>query len=73
MNVKGMVTALVLVIVGIIVIFQIVGNTSGELTNASANISGSGFEIKDNFLVSPRPLANLFASNGDFICGGLEC
>jgi len=52
-NVKGMVTSLVLLIVAIIVIFQIVGQTSTDLTNAADNISGSGL-----------PLANLFASNG---------
>jgi hypothetical protein len=53
MNVKGMVTSVILVIIAIIVIFQIVGNTSTDLTNAAGNISGSGL-----------PLASLFQSNG---------
>ena len=52
-NVKEMVTSLVLLIVAIIVIFQIVGQTSTDLTSAADNISSSGL-----------PLANLFASNG---------
>ena len=48
-----MITGLILLIVGIIVIFQIVGQTATDLTSASDNISTSGL-----------PLASLFASNG---------
>lgn len=53
MNIKGMVTAVILTIIGIIIVFQIVGSTSTDLTLASGNISSSGL-----------PLANLFAANG---------
>ena len=52
-NVKGMVTAVILVIVAIIVIFNIVGGTSASLTDAATNISSSGL-----------PLATLFSSSG---------
>lgn len=52
-NVKGVVTGVVLLIVTIIVSFLIVGSTAGDLTTATDNISGSGL-----------PLASLFASNG---------
>lgn len=52
-NVKGVVTGVVLLIVTIIVSFLIVGSTAGDLTTAADNISGSGL-----------PLASLFASNG---------
>lgn len=52
-NVKTLVSGVVTLIVGIIIIFLIVGNTSADLTTASGNISGSGL-----------PLASLFASNG---------
>lgn len=53
MNVEKMVTSLVLVIVGIVVIFYIVGALAPTLTDAASNISGSGL-----------PLAGLFNSNG---------
>ena len=53
MDVGKMVTGVVLVIVGIVVIFYLVGNTAPTLTAAADNISGSGL-----------PLAGLFASNG---------
>lgn len=53
MKVAGMVTGLIMLIIGIVVIFNIVGNSSTTLTDASNNISGSGL-----------PLASMFASNG---------
>lgn len=52
-NVKKLVSGLILVIISIIIIFQIVGATSTDLTNAAANVTASGL-----------PLSNLFASNG---------
>lgn len=48
-----LISGLVLLIVGIVVIFYIVGGTAGTLTTAAGNISNSGL-----------PLAGLFASNG---------
>jgi hypothetical protein len=53
MMVKKIVTGLILGIIGIVVIFYIIGSTAGTLTEASGNISTSGL-----------PLANLFSSNG---------
>jgi hypothetical protein len=50
---KGIITGVVLLIVGIVVIFYIVGGTSSTLTAAATNISGSGL-----------PLASLFSSSG---------
>ena len=52
-NVKLLVTNVILLIVAIIVIFTIVGSTSADLTDAADNISGSGL-----------PLASLFSSSG---------
>lgn len=52
-NVKGIATGVILVIVTIIVVFQLVGNTSNAIAGASNNITASGL-----------PLASLFASNG---------
>lgn len=49
----GMITKLVMLIVGIVVIFYIVGGTAGTLTTAAGNISSSGL-----------PLAGLFSSSG---------
>lgn len=48
-----MVTGVVLTIVGIIVIFLLVGNSASSITDAADNISGSGL-----------PLAGLFSSSG---------
>ena len=53
MNISAMVTGLIMLIVGIVVVFYIVGSTASTLTTASTNISGSGL-----------PLASLFGSNG---------
>ena len=53
MNISAMVTGLIMLIVGIVVVFYIVGATASTLTTASTNISGSGL-----------PLASLFGSNG---------
>ena len=53
MDVSSLVTSVVMVIVGIVVIFYVVGGTSATLTAAADNISGSGL-----------PLAGLFSSNG---------
>lgn len=53
MEIEKKVTGLILLIVGIVVIFNIVGNTATTLTDASTNISSSGL-----------PLASLFSSNG---------
>jgi len=53
MDVEKIVTSVVLLIVGIVVIFYLVGNTAGTLITASGNISGSGL-----------PLAGLFSSTG---------
>lgn len=53
MNIQKGVTSVILVIIGIVLIFQIVGNTAEDLTDASDNISGSGL-----------PLASLFESDG---------
>lgn len=52
-NIEKMVSGLILLIIGIVIVFNIVGNTATTLTDASENISGSGL-----------PLANLFAGNG---------
>lgn len=52
-DVAKLVTNVVLVIVGIVVIFYLVGSSAGTLTTAADNISGSGL-----------PLASLFSSNG---------
>lgn len=52
-DVAKLTTGVVLVIVAIIVIFQLVGNTATDITNAANNISSSGL-----------PLAGLFASDG---------
>ena len=53
MDVGKLITSIVMVIVGIVIIFYIVGGTASTLTDAADNISGSGL-----------PLAALFASNG---------
>ena len=53
MNVEKTVTSLVLVIVGIVVVFYIVGALAPTLTDAATNISLSGL-----------PLAGLFGSSG---------
>ncbi len=52
-DLSQIIIGVVLVIIAIIVIFQIVGSTAGDLTDAADNISSSGL-----------PLASLFASNG---------
>ena len=52
-SIGNMIRNVVFVIVGIVVIFYIVGGTSTVLTQAANNISSSGL-----------PLAGLFASNG---------
>lgn len=52
-NVAKLVTGVVLLIVSIIVIFQLVGNSASALIDAADNISGSGL-----------PLASLFSSSG---------
>lgn len=52
-SMMNIVTGLVMVIVAIIVIFQIVGNSAGDLSTAAGNISGSGL-----------PMASMFSSNG---------
>lgn len=52
-DVSNVATAVVGVIVVIIVIFQLVGNSASTLTDAADNISGSGL-----------PLASLFTSTG---------
>lgn len=53
MDVNQKVTSLVMLIVGIVVVFYIVGGTASTLTDSADNISGSGL-----------PLAGLFSSNG---------
>lgn len=53
MDMEKLVYGVIMGIVAVIVIFLLIGNTSGELADASENISGTGF-----------PLANLFGSNG---------
>lgn len=52
-NVKAIVSGLVLGIVGIVIIFYLVGNLSPTITTAATNISDSGL-----------PLASLFSSSG---------
>lgn len=52
-DVSGKVTAIILSIIGIIVIFSILGATSTDLTSSADQVSASGL-----------PLANLFSSNG---------
>lgn len=52
-DIKTKVTGLVTLIVGIIVIFNLLGGTSADLTTAATNVSGSGL-----------PLAGLFGSSG---------
>lgn len=44
MEVGSKVAGLVTLIVGIVIIFYIVGGTSGTLTDAADNISGSGLQ-----------------------------
>ena len=51
--VKGIAMGVIGVIVAIIVVFQLVGNTASELTGAANNISSSGL-----------PMASLFGSSG---------
>lgn len=50
---KNVITGIVLLIVGIVVIFNLVGGSASTLTTAAGNISGSGL-----------PLASLFGSSG---------
>lgn len=52
-DIKNIITGVVILIVTIIVSFLLVGNTAGDLTDAADNISGSGL-----------PLASLFSSSG---------
>lgn len=52
-NLEKVIIGVVLVIVAIIVIFNLVGSSAVNLTDAADNISGSGL-----------PLASLFAANG---------
>ena len=52
-NLENIIIGVVLVIVAIIVIFNLVGSSASNLTDAADNISGSGL-----------PLASLFAANG---------
>lgn len=52
-NITAVVAGAISVIIGIIVIFNIIGNTSGDLTDAATNITNSGL-----------PLASLFSSSG---------
>lgn len=52
-NIKVMITGVILTIIAIVVVFNIVGGTSTTLTTAADNISGSGL-----------PLATLFQSTG---------
>ena len=62
MNIKGIVTGVVMLIIGFVLVFYLVGGLAPTLTTAAGNISGSGL-----------PLASLFASNGVvmiiFMCG----
>ena len=44
---------LIFLIVGTVIAFNVLGNTSGDLTSAADNVSNSGL-----------PLASLFSSNG---------
>lgn len=53
MNLAHKVETTILAIVGVIVIFLLVGNTASSMTDAADNLSGSGL-----------PLASLFSSNG---------
>lgn len=53
MKINSLVTGVVTGIIGIIIIFLLVGNTAGSITDASDNISTSGL-----------PLASLFNSSG---------
>lgn len=52
-NVKNAAIGVILTIIAIIVVFQLVGNSSDDLVAASGNISASGL-----------PLASLFESSG---------
>ena len=52
-KVMNLVMGIVLVIVGFVIVFYIVGNMAPTMVTAAGNISGSGL-----------PLAGLFASNG---------
>jgi predicted membrane protein len=52
-DVKGLVVSIILVIVGFVTVFYLVGGTAGTIVTASQNISGSGL-----------PLASLFSSSG---------
>lgn len=52
-NLTAVVSGAIAVIIGIIVIMNIIGNTSGSIVDATENITGSGL-----------PFASLFSSSG---------
>ena len=53
MNIEKSVTSLIMLIVGIIIIFNILSNTASDLVNAGNNVSATAL-----------PLAGLFSGSG---------
>lgn len=54
-NVKAIATTIISVIIVIVIVFQLVGSSSTEISRASGNITAENVSL---------PLKSLFASNG---------